>query len=270
METQSIITPWATNLERRLARSRRVARGAALLRNRCDRVIGYHFAATSDPNANGERWLVERVATAVHRFVDVGANVGDWTAMLLSSNPHARGLAVEPGLEALRRLRARVPASVEVVAAAAGADESGMTFYEQPGAGTRSSSIEGWAGTSRRRDVESVTVDGLLARIGWPTIDFLKVDTEGYDANVLAGARQALRARRIELVQFEYNRPWRHTGHTLAGVTGALEAAGYDVFVLRSAGLERYDYAVFGEFFNYANFVALSPSSAVRHALGLP
>jgi hypothetical protein len=154
---------------------------------------------------------------------------------------------------------------VEVIDAAASADEAGAILYEQPDAGELSSSIPGWSGTLEGRAVPSVTVDGLLARANWPTIDFLKIDTEGADAIVLAGAARALQAQRIGIVQFEYNRPWRKAGHTLAGVTAMLHSVGYEVFVLRPGRLERYDYAAFGEFFSYANFVAVSPLVAVDH-----
>lgn len=230
-------------------------------------MIGYHFASGSDPRINGDRWLVERVATSVRRSVDVGANVGDWTMMLLACDPHACGIAVEPGPEAAVRLRNRVPHTVELVAALAGQDQRAARFYEQPGSGERSSVVADCAESTSGRTVASITIDELLSRYQWAEIDFLKIDTEGYNGRVIAGAAHAIHAHRIGLIQFEYNRPWRQAGHTLASVNGMLEASGYDVFVLREGGLEPYDYKTFGEFVSYANFVALSPTSAARAAL---
>ena len=112
-----------------------------------------------------------------------------------------------------------------------------------------------------------MTIDGLLARSGWDHIDLVKTDTEGYDALVLAGAEEALGEHRIDVVQFEYNRPWRQAGRTLSGTIAFLERLGYDVYVLRADRVEAYDYERFGEFFSYSNFVALNPSSRAAEAL---
>jgi hypothetical protein len=158
---------------------------------------------------------------------------------------------------------------VEVVPAAAGADGAPRMFYEQPNAGEHSSLSAAWVGSVRGRQADGVTVDALIDRRGWGSVDFLKIDTEGYDAHVLAGTARALRAHRISVVQFEYNRPWRDAGRTLCGALRFLQAIDYDVYVLRPERLEPYDYGVFGEFFSYANFVAISPSSRVRPILGL-
>jgi len=102
-------------------------------RNQCDLLIGYHLAPSNRSELNGEHWLLDAVAPSVERCMDVGANVGDSTAALLARNPTARGIAVEPGVEALRRLGARVSESVTVVAAAAGSKE-GMTSFDGGGA----------------------------------------------------------------------------------------------------------------------------------------
>lgn len=270
MSLRQRLKPWVNHLVRALSGSRRVARGAALMVNQCELLIGYHFAPSYDPERNGERWLLDTVGPAVAYFIDVGANVGDWSAMLLDRNPDALGVAVEPGTAALAELRQRLPASVEIVPAAAGrAEGSVIRFYEEPAAGARSSSVQEWANSAKQREVEVVTIDGLMHRLGWKGVDFLKIDTEGYDAKVLFGAANVLQARRIDIVQFEYNRPWRQAGGTLGGVIEFLNAAGYDVYALRPYGLEPYDYRTFGEFFSYANFVAINRTSRFRQLLAV-
>lgn len=262
--------PWVNRLVRVLSRSRWAARTAALMVNQCELLIGYHFAPSYNAEHNGERWLLDVVGSAVDNFIDVGANIGDWTRMLLDRNPAARGVVVEPGTEAVVRLRETLPSSVEIVPAAAGSvDGSVITFYEEPGAGGRSSSVREWGTSARQREVKVVTVDSLMDRLRWEAVNFLKIDTEGYDASVLLGAAGVLRSHKVDLVQFEYNRPWREAGRTLGGVIEFLGAAGYDIYILRPYGLERYDYRVFGEFFSYANFVAVNRASRFRDLLSL-
>lgn len=261
MATRPVIGSCINRLARRVAPSLRAARTAAHIRNQCELIIGYHLASGSHADVNGETWLLDAVGPEVNRFVDLGANVGDWTTALLVRNPTAQGIAVEPGIEALGQLRARLPASVTVVPAAAGSAEGTASFFEQPEAGEHSSIIAGWVQEAQRRQVQVVTVDALLDRHGWDRLDFLKIDTEGYDGHALEGASQALRDHRIGLVQFEYNRPWREAGTTLGGVLRSLGNVGYEIRVLRPHSLDAYEYEPFGEFFSYSNFVALSPAS---------
>jgi tRNA G46 methylase TrmB len=102
----------------RISGSKRVARTAAVVRNQCQTLIGYHLAPSSNAWENGEQWLVERVAPKVRTFLDVGANVGSWSQFMLAQNPDAQGIAVEPGTAALARLRQTLNERVEIVEAA--------------------------------------------------------------------------------------------------------------------------------------------------------
>jgi hypothetical protein len=103
-----------------------------------------------------------------------------------------------------------------------------------------------------------VTVDSLLESRRLDEVDFVKIDVEGYDGRVLAGAARALQAQRLGIVQFEYSRPWALAGSTLGHELGRLRTAGYQTFSLRQHSLEKVDYNRYGEFFSYANFVAVS------------
>ena len=63
------------------------------------------------------------------------------------------------------------------------------------------------------RDVDVTTIDSLALNasqrcgIGSAHILVLKIDTEGYDANVLAGARGVLESGRVSFIMFEYINP---------------------------------------------------------------
>jgi FkbM family methyltransferase len=261
MAPRDRLAPITDRTLRRIARSPRGARWAAALRNQCELLIGYHFAPTDDMDGNGERWLLDQVGPTVSRFIDVGANVGGWSAALLQRAPDAQGLAIEPGHVAAERLRARGLDRVEVLEAAAGESAGRVSFHEAAGASEHSSAAAAPRATAAARTVPVVALDDVLEDRGWKHVDVLKIDTEGYDARALAGAGRALEGQRIATIQFEYNRPWRQAGTTLAGATALLEDAGYVVRVLRERGLERFDYDRYGEFFSYSNFVAFTSRS---------
>jgi FkbM family methyltransferase len=249
-----MLSDLVNRVEHAISGSPRVAGVAARVRNHCDMLVGYHFAPSNHGDRNGEHWLLGTHGTEIRRFVDAGANVGDWAAEVLARNPRAAGVCIEPGLDAVQRLRARLP-GVTVVEAAVGAEPGMLRFWEEPEAGERSSLVAGQV-HGQARDIRVTTIDAVLEARGWDSVDFLKIDVEGYDGLALHGARRTLQAG-AGVVQFEYNRPWARAGTTLGGTMSMLAAHGYETFVLRPQGLERFDYERFGEFFRYANFVAL-------------
>ena len=51
---------------------------------------------------------------------------------------------------------------------------------------------------------QCTTFDQFIEEHGIDTVTLLKIDTEGYDLNVLKGAAQATAARRILAIQFEF------------------------------------------------------------------
>jgi FkbM family methyltransferase len=246
--------------QRRLGRSPRATRAAVLLRNQCNRVIRYHLTPSDDPTENGEMWLLDAIAPRVRTFVDVGANVGEWTAALLDRAPAASGVLIEAGPTAAERLRMRFGDRVQIVVAAAGDEEGVATFWEELGAGERSSALPGFSGKAMERSVPMTTIDAVARDHDLDRIDLLKIDVEGFDARVIRGASGLLEEQRIDALQFEYNRPWATAGDTLLGTIRGLDELSYRTFVLTSRGLKNIDPG-WGEFFDYANLVALPDGS---------
>jgi hypothetical protein len=88
------------------------------------------------------------------------------------------------------------------------------------------------------------------------SIDFLKIDTEGYDFKVLKGTEALLRVGRIRFIQFEYNAHWLSVGSSLAEARRFLESFGFQLLLIRSSGLHPLNYAFWGDYFRYSNFLA--------------
>jgi len=226
-------------------------------------VVWRALSSGIDAETNGERILLRVGGDAATRFFDVGANVGAWTSLCLQhASSTAEIVAFEPGLSALERLRQLHGANprVEIVAKSVGEEENIVTFFEEPGAGETSSLVAGFSRVGAvERKVEMTTVDAELERRAWDGLDFLKIDTEGYDFFVLVGATSALSEQRIGIVQFEYNAPWAVAGSTLRAALDLLKRYGYQVFLLKHDGLHTVRYEKFGEYFAYSNYVALCP-----------
>jgi FkbM family methyltransferase len=242
---------------------------AVAIRNQCRCVIKYRLAESPDAVETGERWLVERVARFGTRFVDVGANVGDWLGLLLSAcgERSVEALAFEPSASAFAALSQRYAREPRVTLAndALGSEPGALPFFEERAAGKGSSFVADFLrAEGAAREVAVKRLDRELVERGWETVDLVKVDAEGYDLQVLRGAGTFVERAAIGVVQFEYNRAWQLAGDTLRSAYKLLEPAGYRVFVLKRDGLYTLDYARYEEYFEYTNYVAISPN-AMRH-----
>jgi hypothetical protein len=107
-------------------------------------------------------------------------------------------------------------------------------------------------------------LDQEIEAAGWGRVDFLKLDLEGFDSLALKGARGLLEAKRIVALQFEYNHAWAQAGSSLGETLHFLRSMGYRVFLVRSSGLHEFNYELYGEYFRYSNFAALSPDGAQK------
>jgi FkbM family methyltransferase len=240
-------------------------RGALWLRNVATQVLAHRLAPSIHPDHNGETLLLRELASHLRVVIDVGANRGNWTAILIDIVPEIeKVLCYEPGVEALSALHGRYGADkrVEVVDAAVSDRAGEEEFFEEPDAGETSSLIAAHSQIhSGARTVRVVTIDDELDRIGIDHVDLLKIDAEGMDLHVLRGAERALRDHRVAVVQFEYNRPWAAVGSTLAAAFQLLRRHGYEVLALLPDGLHQHEPSDVGELFVYSNFVALLPES---------
>lgn len=254
-------------VQRLLARSPLLVRAAVLVRNQCRCIIKYHLAESPDVNETGEVWLRRAIAPQASYFVDVGANVGDWLGEIASLKAGAdfHAAAFEPSSSAFERLARRFDGNPNVTLknAAAGDASGEAQFFEEYEAGKGSSLVSGFVSTAGfKRTVPVVRLDDEVRALGWERVDFLKIDAEGYDMRVMAGAIELFERQRIGAVQFEYNRAWQLAGDTLYSTMQFLEKAGYQTFVLKRDGLYTLNYALYEEYFEYSNFVALSPRFA--------
>jgi FkbM family methyltransferase len=174
------------------------------------------------------------------------------------------GLLFEPSREAASLLARRFGAytAIEIVRAAAGETCREVTFFEEPHSGETSSIVPG-ASTPQCRacTVHMTTVAAEVERLGWRSVDYLKIDTEGYDFYVLRGATELLAAKRIALGQFEYGDGWRLSGSTLTRAIRWLAELGYECFLLKGRGLYTPRLEEYGEYFGYSNYVFCNPES---------
>jgi FkbM family methyltransferase len=140
--------------------------------------------------------------------VDVGANIGQFSTAVLLFAPDASILAVEPDPEVHARLADHLSTGCDVrtvcAAAGPGAGRLALQRAALPVMSTlRTDGLSGYdlIGTV---DVEVRTLDELTQDV--PAVDLLKIDVEGFELEVLRGARSVLARTRFLLVELGLGR----------------------------------------------------------------
>ncbi|MFA4902758.1 MAG: FkbM family methyltransferase [Desulfobaccales bacterium] len=244
----------------RLARILRHQGGREVLRvvmSRClDRLNADN---NSDPATNGEFALLRAYLQPGMMALDVGANLGVWTAQALAIQPSLRVYAFEPVSHLFQALEKRFAGDGRVVLTnAALSDQKGETeiFMDGYWAGSNSLFCRHIFAEVIKETVMLATGDAFVAEHNPGFIDFLKLDVEGAELKVLQGFRETFARRQIGLCQLEYGGCYIDAGVSLRDVFTFAGQMGYGVSKLLPRGLrllEHYDHTQ--ESFKYANYL---------------
>jgi FkbM family methyltransferase len=143
-------------------------------------------------------------------FLDIGANIGCFsvaTAKLLEKQ-NISVIAIEASPSIFTYLKHNIEANLltnvkALNLAATEKDDSNINFYEAPldhfgmgslGAQFNNSPIQ----------VKTKTIDSIIKNEQINKVDLLKIDVEGYESSVLAGARELLSSPNAPMVLFEF------------------------------------------------------------------
>lgn len=184
------------------------------------------------------------------RFVDVGANFG-FFATLASTCVGASGsvFAFEPSPLASRTVRATVSrnalTNLTLIEAAVGSSSGSIVLHMPVGGEVHSPSVFASDPNFTPLDVEMVALDDYQPLWDGPPVAMMKVDVEGSEPDVIAGAARLLRAGRIRNILCELNSGWldaRQDGASMNDLAQQVESYGFR----RKRWTERTSHAAFG------------------------
>ena len=159
--------------------------------------LGFEFIGVDgmpeSRTASGEVAMLRELLHGRDRFVDVGANCGLYT--LIACHAGVPALAIEPNDLNFRRLQENLVHNryekAEALNVALGDQKGKCLLY---GGGEGASLLKNWGGmaSTYAREVDVETLDGLLSNRAEAERVLIKVDVEGHELAVLAGARALL------------------------------------------------------------------------------
>lgn len=161
----------------------------------------------------GETATIRSMLRPGMTFSDVGANIG-YFSLLASSRVGANGrvIAVEPTPALADHLRRTIERNniQNIELQQCGLSESdgdGAIYLPPEHLHNNTPSMLGEA-EGTRVAVQLRSLDGLLDSLGVGRVDFMKMDVEGFEAKVIAGASESLSRKRIRAILIEFNDYW--------------------------------------------------------------
>jgi FkbM family methyltransferase len=140
---------------------------------------------------------------------DIGANKGEWSKSVLCQNPHIQLHIFEPNNTHLKKLN-MLSQNATINNVAVGDKNSEMTLFDYADnfGSEHASLIDGVIDKIHNKPAQKVcvsviTLDDYCNKKHISFIDFLKIDTEGFEYQVLCGGKNMLKNTRI--IQFEFN-----------------------------------------------------------------
>ena len=144
--------------------------------------------------------VLSRFCSEDAQIVDIGANIGLSAMFFNSLLPRARVLALEPSLRNFRYLKQNLRQNnlsmIEARQLAASSEVGILRLHEEPdfGAGSYIVNEHHSAGVSASPiEVQAKPLDQIVAEEGLERIDFIKIDVEGSELDVLNGMQDTLR-----------------------------------------------------------------------------
>lgn len=221
---------------------------------------------------NGEHRLLQDLLPFCRTVFDVGACGGEWSDKVLEINPAVAVHCFEPILEAQIALAHKLAGRALINGFALGKEVGQKIFYSSGPDLQLSSAFArpGFNLAAMRENLVSVQpLSDYCARNGVSHIDFLKIDVEGGEMDVLEGGIELFRQNRIMAAQFEYGGTWIPARRQLRDVFDLMAGTDYVIAKLMPTGfrvISTYDTTL--DNFRYSNWLILQRDIAEAGLIG--
>ena len=220
-----------------------------------------------DINSNGELFFIKKYLNKFKIVFDVGANVGEWSELVLKLNENIKIHSFEPSKYTFKILKSNLGGRqrVELNNLALGEKFEKRNLYKiEDGAGINSAyirrGVSNWDVNKISSDeIEVDTVDNYMKKKKINEVSFVKIDVEGCEIEVLRGMKFTLMKKNVKFVQVEYGGTYIDSKRYLKDVFDIALENKYFVYKIMQSGLIRCDkYLQKYENFQYSNWLLSS------------
>lgn len=212
-----------------------------------------------DRETNGEYRLLAQIIPRSKLVIDVGANIGVYSAEMLRDNPAIKIHAFEPDPDSFKKLQA-LPVTANNIAL--GEIAGTHILYKMPRSTHNSFYTE--VENIGSIEVPVSTLDTYCSKNSINAIDFIKIDVEGHEYFVLEGAKNILSRGIVDYVQFEFSGATADARVFLKDFITLFNKYGYDLYRIRATDVQLVDYYPDRERFTLTNYLA------IRHGVPIP
>ena len=169
-------------------------------------------------NLTGEKRFIKLIGKEINFSIDIGANVGKYTKLLLAET-NSEVIAFEPlpkAFEELKEIEKNFSSRLNVYNIGIGNKNSNLELNYSTEKSELASFIEDLdklsfidSKNNKKIIVEVMTLDSFFKKYEQTykekEIDLLKIDTEGFELEVLNGASETLINKKPKFIQIEFN-----------------------------------------------------------------
>lgn len=175
-------------------------------------LYGMNFGVASGyADYSGELYIIKHLKNDLVNGVifDIGANVGDWSKFVIEEYRDItyKLYMFEPSLVTFQQLKNNIAELNDRFLYAIGfgdKKENLQIFYDNAAQGSASILMKG---AKFSEEIQIETIDSFCKENSIEQIDFLKMDVQGYEYNILLGAKEMLKNGKIKYIQFEFDEP---------------------------------------------------------------
>ena len=211
-----------------------MAKSRRQFKRMCQSLTGYWFYKRRHlPRGTDLEWDIQCHwgRTLIRNVLDVGANVGQFSGPFREAFPTGVIHCFEPVAATFARLSRRFESDGQVHChnLGLGSREGEARIFVNPD--DTESSLTTRYGAYREEKVKLSTVDEFCQRQGLKQVDFVKIDTEGFELEVLKGATRMLAGHKISLLLVETElTPSKRIFIPLLELHSLLAPFGYELF----------------------------------------
>ena len=222
--------------------------------------IGAGARVAKSGEIRAARFLLQTEETDEVVVLDIGANRGEYSGLLLNNLPSVVIHAFEPAEKTFKLLKLQLASKPNVIThnfALGNMEGRALLYKENPVARISSLTHLDVASNDFTEEIAVRRLDSVFPTLNVEQIHLAKIDVEGHEMDVLMGAEEVIRSGKIKNIQFELGEFSIDTRTTLKSFFTFFGDYQYELFLIRPRSLYPLkQYKPLYEQYSTTNFVA--------------